>query len=180
MVLANHPTALSNVTPNRNFFVPIQAEFSIRRLPNVEFFCQRAVLPGISIAPVAQKNPLVDIYHSGEVIEFGEFQVEFVVDELMANYTSVFSWMVDLGFPNDSSQYLELSSPPAWSDAGPSSDCSLFFLDSKGRPKIECIFEQAFPVSLSGVAVDVREQETKFSVATALFRYTKFTLNSVV
>lgn len=168
--------ALSRTTSNKSFFLPVQSEFTIRRLPNVEFFCQRAVLPGMSMRPATQYNPFVDIKKAGDVVLFNEFQVTFLVDEWLTNYMSVAEWLVRLGFPEQHSQYLELSSKPAWSGDGVDSDCSIMFLDSRGKPRVEAVFENAFPTGLTDIIVDSTAEETRFTTATATFAYTKYNL----
>ena len=40
---------------------PIQFRFKCTKLPNVEFFCQSANLPGISLGSATQATPLLDV-----------------------------------------------------------------------------------------------------------------------
>lgn len=163
-------------TSNRNFLVPTQAEFTIKRLPDVQFFTQKVRLPGARINAVVQPNPLVDIKHPGEMMEFNEFTVTFKVDEDMVNYMSILNWIVALGFPEDHDQYLELADMPAWSGEGVYSDATLLFLNSKGRPKVECTFTDAFPLALSDIDLDTTLTDVQHVTATAAFAYTKYSL----
>lgn len=178
-IIDTRPTAITRSLSNRNFFLPQQAEFSIRRLPNVEFFCQACTLPGVRNRPVDQMNPFVAIRHPGDHLDYDEFTVTFKVDEYLMNYMSVYDWIMKLGFPENRDQFDDLSSQPIWSGEGVSSDCSIFFMDSRGRAKTEAIFEGAFPMGISNIVVDTTRTDTQFLTATATFAYTKYTFRRV-
>lgn len=169
-------SAIDRIPSDRNFFLPVQAEMTVARLPGVEFFCQRVVLPGVSIGSVDQHTPFTPIRKAGDVVSFEEFSVEFMVDEQMTNYLSIWNWIIALGFPHDYSQYAALEEAPRWADQGPQSDCSIFFIDSRGHAVKEAQFRDAFPVSLTPVEVDTRMTDTQFVTTTARFAYTSFKL----
>lgn len=175
----NRASAIRGIPANRSFFLPVQSEFFIKRLPDVEFFCQRVELPGVAMSPTREYNPLVDIKHPGDVVNFNEFSVTFKVDERMANYLSVMDWIVRLGFPKNHDQYLSLSEKSRWSGDGIFSDCSVFFLNSRGRPQIEATFHEAFPIGISNLVVDSTAEDTQFTTVTATFAYTMYEMNIV-
>lgn len=164
---------------NRNFLSSLQSQLVIRRLPNVEFFCQRAVIPGVSMVAAQEMSPFVTIKKPGDVVNFNEFQVTFIVDEYLVNYTSVFDWMMALGFPVSYDQHSVLTDKPGWSDEGVDTSCSIMLLDSAGRPKVEARFENAFPVQLSDVEVDSTQETLRFVTATALFAYRSYTISQI-
>jgi hypothetical protein len=178
-IIDSRPTALTRTTTNKSFFLPVQSEFTIRRLPDVEFFCQKAVLPGVAMVSPRQYNPLVDIRHPGDVVNFSEFQVTFLADEYLKNYMSIVDWVIRLGFPERNEQYLELQDKPRWSGEGITSDCSIFFLDSRGKPRVEATFHDAFPTAISDLVVDSTSETTQFTTATASFVYTRYSMSLV-
>lgn len=169
---------ISRLPPNRNFFLPQQAELVVSRLPGVEFFCQSVTLPGISLPSVDQPNPLVVIPHAGDHLEFNEFTTEFKVDEYLENYVSIFEWIVKLGFPTRSEEYFEIAGDVKRNEMGLGKDtqCSLVFVDSKGHSRMEAIFEGAFPVTLSDVVVETTSQDTRYLTAVARWRYVKYSI----
>jgi hypothetical protein len=167
---------IQRVTTNRNFLGNLQSEFTLKRAPNIMFFCQKTVIPGIFIKSVNQVNPLVDIKHAGDQVYYNEFQVTFLVDELMTNYLELYTWIEKLGFPDDSSQYQSLYEQPIYSGEGPFSDATLTILDSKSNPKLEIELVDCFPVSLSDIEMDTRQDVVKFVSATASFAYTSYEL----
>lgn len=179
-IIDDRPTALSRVTRNRNPFIGIQSELVVRRLPDVEFFCQAVSIPGVSMTPVDQHTPLTPIRHAGDVVNFDEFEATFMVDEWLENYSSIFDWIVGLGFPEDSSQYADLSDvSKRLSGEGVASDVSVFLLDSRGRPKMEIVLYDAFPISITSIDVDSRRTDSDPMTCRVKFAYTRYVLRRV-
>lgn len=164
----------SRFLSNRNFFVPLQAEFVIRRLPDVFFFTQAVNVPGVAFQTAQQQNPLVDIKHPGDVLMYDELRIVFKIDEYLTNYMSVLDWMTALGFPESPDQHRQLADKPIWSGEGKSSDGTLILLSNKGNAKVEVEFSDLFPVGLSGIDVDTRESSVQYLTATATFAYTSY------
>lgn len=180
MTTTSRSSAIDRLPTNRSFFLPVQSEFVVHRLPDVEFFCQAVELPGVSMRSTRQFNPFVDIKHAGDVVDFNEFQVTFKVDELLKNYMAIFDWVVRLGFPETHDQYLSLSENPIWTGEGLTSDCSVLFLNSRGKPQVEAVFRDAFPVSVSNLRVDSTANETQFLTVQATFAYTHYTMSNLI
>lgn len=179
-IIDERPTALNRVTPNKNFFLGVQSELVIRRLADVEFFCQSVSLPGVSMTPVDQHNPLTPIRHAGDVVQFDEFEATFMVDEWLENYSSVYEWILGLGFPEKSQQYADLSDvSKRLTGDGVASDVSVYLLDSRGRPKIEVTMIDAFPVSITRIDVDSRRTDSNPMTATVRFAYTHYKISRV-
>ena len=84
---------------NLNPLSPNGFSFSVTKLPDVAFFCQRVQIPSVTLASVDQFNPFVNRPIPGEIMTFSELSLSFLVDEDMANYKAIFNWMVALGFP---------------------------------------------------------------------------------
>src|SRR5690606_103637 len=59
-------SALDKVPSNNNFLSPLGFHFSVRKLPNVNFFVQRVRIPSISLPPADTPNPFVKIPYSGD------------------------------------------------------------------------------------------------------------------
>ena len=171
-------SVISRLPTNRNFFLPVQAELVVSRLPGVEFFCQSVTLPGVGLPSVDQPNPLVVIPHAGDHLEFNEFSTTFKVDEYLENYISIFDWIVKLGFPTRSEEYFEIAGDVKKNEMGMRKDteASLLFADSKGKVKTEAVFSGAFPVTLTDIVVDTTAQDTTYLTATARWRYIKYTM----
>ena len=81
---------------NDNYLSPAGFKFTIKHLPNVQWFVQAANLPGLSLNEVLQPTPLLDTSLPGEKIVFEPLNLSFVVDENMENFTGSDSWSNDL------------------------------------------------------------------------------------
>ena len=158
--------------------LPIQAEVVIRRLPDVTFFCQKAMIPGVTLPSPKVPNPLTAITQPGDHIMWDEFTIDFKVDELMVNWISIWNWMCGLGFPENTGQHAVLDAMPAWADTGIRSDISQLILDNKNIPKIEVTYKDCFPISLSKVMFDVTATDAQFTTASASFAYTSYLINT--
>jgi len=182
-----------------DFLRPNSFRFLIQSLPKVTYFCQAATLPSISLGFVVQSTPLVDIPRPGEKINFGEFNIKFMIQEDMANYIELYNWMVALGFPENHTQFQQrftqqsfrmpepgagdatVNARPAIrsSDLTEYSDASLLVMDSDNLPVARLNFMDCFPTSLSGVEFDISTGNTQYFTAQATFRYRMFTVDSL-
>ena len=87
---------------------PIQFRFKCTKLPEVEFTCQTANIPGISLGSATQPTPLVDIPIPGDKISFQSLYINFLVDENLNNYKEIHDWLVGIGFPQNYTQFQNL------------------------------------------------------------------------
>ena len=60
---------------------PVQFRFKCSKLPTVEFFCQSANIPGISIGSASMPTGLKDIPIPGEKVSYQDLAISFLVDE---------------------------------------------------------------------------------------------------
>ena len=83
---------------NRNFLNPIGYLLKLEKFAGVDFFCQTANVPDVSMptTEVASRWRNLPIVPGGGVT-FGDFTVRFIVDEDLVNYNSVHKWMRDNG-----------------------------------------------------------------------------------
>ena len=58
------------LTTNLNFLSPLGFRFILSRTPNIEYFCQVATLPTISMTEINQSNPFVAIPQPGDRIVY--------------------------------------------------------------------------------------------------------------
>jgi hypothetical protein len=158
-----------------NYLSPIEFEFSVKRLPNVSFFIQRATVPGISIASVQQPTPFNLVYHSPDKMDFQELQITFIVDEEMKNYSEIYNWMIGLAFPRSYSEFSSLRDD----ENGLYSDISLLVKNSHKNPNIQFTFINAFPTTLSEVQLDTTQTDVIYPEVSVSFRYDSFSLKAV-
>lgn len=157
-----------------NFLQPIEFEFSVKRLPSVEFTIQRASIPAINIGFVTQPNMFSNVFHSGDKMEFSELTITFIVSESLSNYLEIFNWMTGLAFPQSTSQYKNLKN----SDFGLYSDMSLLIKTAGKNPNHTINFKNAFPISLSEIMFDTTATDLIYPEATVSFKYDSFSIET--
>ena len=79
---------------NRNYLSPLGFKLELELFDGVDFFCQQANIPEITM-PVTQvptRYRSVPIVPGGGVT-FGDFSVQFIIDEDLVNYNSIQKWI---------------------------------------------------------------------------------------
>jgi hypothetical protein len=152
-----------------NYLSPVGFVVSIQRLPNVEFFTQRATIPGVNITPAPQAAPIHQLYAVGDRLEYQELDMNFIVDESMNNYNEILAWMEGIGTPEKSTQFRDLEKGD-----GTTSDIRIVISNSNKNPNIEFTFFDCFPTSLSPVSLDVTGTDVIYPECSVTFRYTRF------
>lgn len=172
-VLANQPT-------NPNFLSPLGFKFVIKKLPNVNYFCQSVQIPTISMAVIEQSSPLLTIPRIGDRITYDSLSLRFRVDENMANYLEIHNWLTGLGHPVSLNQTRDLSRAsniPNVREGSPLSmvsDGTLIVLSSHKNPTVNIFFRDMFPTSITELTFDSTAADVEYLEATASFRYLRY------
>ena len=161
----------SNITPlSPNGFL-----FSIQRLPSLNFFCQQANLPGITIGEPEFANPFSKQPIPGETLTYDTMSVQFLVDSNMENYKAIYNWIVALGFPNDYEQYVSFINEDergVISELAKNySDAVLQILAGNNQPIATVQFIDLFPVAIESLVFAGTNQDVQYLVGNATFRY---------
>ena len=77
---------LSRQLENRNYLSPTGFKFALDRSPGAAFFCNQANIPDINLGVTEQANYLRPIPVPGEIIQFSDLNLRFLVDENLENY----------------------------------------------------------------------------------------------
>ena len=173
---------------------PIQFRFKCTKLPEVEFTCQTANIPGISLGGATQATPLLDVPLPGEKLSYSPLDITFLVDENLNNYKEIHDWILGLGFPSNHTQFQDLQTagsdrfpgstkstaatgtnvPQPLNEGGIYSDATLTVLNSKNIAKTEIRFENLYPTSLGGLNYDVRATDVDYINASVSFNYMNY------
>ncbi len=151
---------------NRNFLTPTGFKFTLERFGGVDFFCQSASIPEVTMPSIEVTTPFrgVPIIPGGGV-EYGDLAVRFIVDEDLSNYMTVWNWIRDNGntesFDGEGEGY---------------SDGILQILTSNFNPKFSVRFERLMPVQLTSIPFDFSVGEVEFFTANVTFKYTRYTV----
>jgi hypothetical protein len=173
-------TAIDNTPVNRNFLSPLNYKFTIKKAPNVNFYCQSINVPSITLNSPIVNNPFVKVPYPGEHIDYEELKIEFIVDEDLNNYREITGWMTGLGKPESFSQYANLDKNPSYTGLGIYSDVSVMVLNSAKEPNYELVFTDAFPVYISGFKLQSMADDVTYVTVEASFKYTLFKVARVI
>ena len=105
--MSNNPCSLNEVS-NKNLLSIGGFKLVINKCPKVDFLCNRANLPGLSLGVAVQANYLRDLPVPGEKLTYQDLRVDFLVDENLENYTQLYEWITSLGFPETFDQFSRL------------------------------------------------------------------------
>ena len=171
---------------NRNYMSPLGFKLIITKTPKVDFLCQSANIPSISMGTAIQPSYLKDIPVPGDKVLYDDLNVRFLVDEKMENYLAIHKWITGLGYPESLGQYDQLKKVDNRTDTivedqgDPRyfnySDATLQVLNSNYKPSVLINFKDAFPVSLSTLDFDVTTRDYNYFTAEVTFKYTIYNI----
>ena len=181
-----------NQPSNLNYLSPLGFRFQIKRLPNVNYFCQSVTLPTITMNPAEQQStPFGIIPRPGDRLTYDPFVLRFRVDEDLVNYLEIENWLVGMGHPETLQQSKDFadSNPSAFvtgrggnqsaSSANFVSDATLTVLTSHKNPHVNIFFQDAFPITLTELTFDTTQADLEYLEATVTFRYRKFSIERI-
>ena len=171
---------------NRNYMSPLGFKLILTKTPKVDFLCQSANIPQISMGTAIQPSYLKDIPVPGDKVLYDDLNVRFLVDEKMENYLAIHKWITGLGYPESLGQYNQLKKDDNRTDSLVAdqgdplyfqySDATLQVLNSNYKPSVLINFKDAFPVSLSTLDFDVTTRDYNYFTAEVTFKYTIYNI----
>jgi hypothetical protein len=167
---------------NRNFLSPTGFKFTLTRTPKVAFFCNQANIPDLNLGVAIQPSYTKMLPTPGDIIEFGDLTLRFLVDENLENYMEIQNWIRGLGFPEDLRQFddLEKSGTVQGNYARDRqniySDGTLQILTSSQIPNFQIRFQDLFPYSLSTMTFDATDTDIQYFTADVGFKYTIYNI----
>ena len=171
---------------NRNYMSPLGFKLILTKTPKVDFLCQSANIPQISMGTAVQPTYLKDIPVPGDKVLYDDLSVRFLVDEKMENYLAIYKWITGLGYPESLGQYRQLKRDDIRTDTNSPdlgdpryfefSDATLQILNSNYKPSVLINFKDAFPTSLSTLDFDVTTRDYNYFTAEVSFKYTIFNI----
>ena len=167
-------TGFDNQIQNRNFLSPIGFKFNLAGRPKVNFFCNYARIPEISLGTAIQSNYLKDIDVPGDRLTFGDFNLRFLVDENLENYLEIYNWLRGLGFPESATEFTNLTTNDLGSRDENLQFCdgSLHILNSNYNKVASVNFKDLFPTSISSLEFEASEESGNYLTADVSFKYT--------
>ena len=149
---------------NRNYLSPLGFKLELELFDGVDFICQQANIPEITM-PVTQVPPRyrsVPIVPGGGVT-FGDFSVQFIIDEDLVNYNSIQKWIRRNG--NDGADSTIVPGEPEYSNG------RLLITTSNYQVKKAIAFKGLFPISITSVPFDATVTDQEYFTANVVFKY---------
>ena len=149
---------------NRNFLSPVGFKLDLELFAGVDFFCQSAGIPEISMSFAQVPTPYRNIPIAGSGgVDFGDLQVRFIIDEDLVNYTSIHNWIRKFGLSDGRADQKDQYSRAL-----------LHVLSSHNNTNHIVEFTNLFPVSLTGVPFDASISDIEYLTADVTFKYEKY------
>lgn len=168
---------------NKNFLSPIGFRLAIQRVPKVSFLCQEVQIPSLDLGQVqVPYRGFVPLPVEGN-LKYGDFSLEFLVDEDLENYLELHDWMRGLGVPSSFSDRPEyLVSRNKIQDVGyknaskneETSDAVLIVQNNNFNTNFEIVFRDMFPINLAPLPFSVLGSDNDYLTARVTFAYTYF------
>jgi|TARA_Y100000022_G_scaffold1838_1_gene1512 hypothetical protein len=152
---------------NRNFLNPIGYILKLDKFAGVDFFCQSANVPDVSMPTIEVASRFRNLpMIPGGGVTFGDFTVRFIVDEDLKNYYSVHSWMRD----NGNADEMARTTP----EADIYTNGQLHIVTSSYNPAFVVDFVDLFPVALSNLQFDATITDVEYITAEVTFKHQQF------
>jgi hypothetical protein len=171
-----------NQIQNRNFLSPIGFKFVLNKAPKVAFFSNTSNIPDLTLGVTEQPNYLRNIPVPGEKIEFGDFNLRFLVDEDLSNYMEIQNWIRGIGFPENLKEIYDLQKTTQGVSNKESpmnniySDGTLEVLNSNKNINFKVVFKDLFPYSLTSLDFDATNEDLNYFTAEVSFKYTMYNI----
>tara|TARA_A100001011_G_C13976225_1_gene701368 strand:+ start:60 stop:608 length:549 start_codon:yes stop_codon:yes gene_type:complete len=173
--------AAKRIPTNIDYASPTQFRLQITRLPNVEYFIVAANIPDVSFSGEAEVNtPFKTFYNAGDILEYGDLTVKFMVNESLENWEEIYNWIKGIGFPHDRKEYPAMI---AGSELDPKklfSEATLTILTNKNNPVMQVVYKNLYPSALTGIEYDVQQTDTLSMASTATFKFSDIELRRII
>jgi hypothetical protein len=151
---------------NRNYLSPTGFILNLELFSGVDFFCQRANLPAISM-------PTIDVptrFRSypiapGGGVTYEDLNLTFIIDEDLKNYWHIWNWIRKNGGSEGHS-----GAPLEYSKG------QLAILNSNFNPRFFIDFDYIFPYSLTPIDFDASVEDIEYFSAQVSLKYFSFTI----
>lgn len=170
---------------NRNFLSPNGFKFTLTRTPKVAFFCNQANIPDLNLGIAIQPSYTKMLPQPGDILDFGDLNLRFLVDENLENYMEIQNWMRGLGFPESLDQFAQLENANIPSSTKARyvqdkqniySDGTLQVLTSSQIPNFQIFFKDLFPYSLTTMTFDATDTDIQYFTADVTFKYSIYNI----
>lgn len=184
--------ALNNTKPILDLLTINNFVMEVDRIPVIRYLVQNVTMPDLTLPEIARPSPFQNIYETGDHCVFGPVTFDFLVDEELLNYRTIFYWMNGLGFPEKYEQFEQFmtgiyekhgirKTETNGSGVFQFSDINLLITSNHKNPYFRIRFKDCFPTNLGAIALSVTDGDASPVTASVTFQFTGMdieTLNS--
>lgn len=176
-------SALTRNPTNLDLLQSTKFQVIFDRLPGVNYFCQTANLPGISLTEFPVSTPFVDLYLPGEKAIYDTFNITFLVDEDLRAWTELHDWIRGITFPKDFKEYVDLAKLSPQSNIraamnggrpAPYSTAIMTVYTNKNNPNFRIKLIDCFPTSVGSLIFNSSDTAENIITADATFRFSYY------
>lgn len=153
-------TALSRTPGDVNLLQASKFQLSFSRIPTVQYFCQIANIPGVSMGGAPFETPFRDMKVPGDKLDYEELKIEFLLDEKLAGWQELYAWLRSMGSPKSFEERAKLStlenSFVRNANKRSYSDATLIVLNGLNNPVLRVQYYNTFITTLSGIEFDTK------------------------
>lgn len=169
----------TRIPENINPLSPNGYLFTLQRLPTLSYFCQEISLPAITLPEAVQLTPFTKVSLAGDIAQFDNLRVQFLIDDKMQNYKAIYDWISGLGFIENYTQYtstIGTAIPAELSEvAKSSSDATLVILGNDNNAIQTIQFVDCIPQSLESITFSSTNPDVTYLVGSVSFSYSYYT-----
>ena len=159
-------SALQSLPENLSLLSPVGFRFLLNNRPHVQYFCQAANVPGISISTIPHATPLKTYPIGGDEVTFEELSIRFLIDESMKNWREIYDWIITIGVAKEADDL--------------TTDATLTILTGSMNPQLNINFKELFPISLSSIQFDSSLGDIDYVVADVTFSYEQYEYENLI
>ncbi len=158
---------------NINYLSPTGFRFLCTHMPETQFYCQTANLPGVSISEIPVATPHKQHYVAGDNVTFDEFSITIILDEYLKNWEEIQRWIIGLGKPFGFEGYEKRKKD------GLDTTGQLFILTGSKNPSLRFDFYNLWPKSIGSVQFDLTQSDITYTTVDVVFQYNYYTMTRI-
>jgi hypothetical protein len=126
-----------------------------------EFTIQTMVLPDVTVEGAPLQYKQINVGRVGDKINFGAFEVSYLIDEDLLNYKEIFDWLKSNVETNHTA-------------TNHVRDLTLTIMNSANNVTKEIKFVDAYPISISSLPFDITTTDVEYLTAVVTFEYSYY------
>ncbi len=150
-----------------NPLTSVQYKFEIHNLPSVTYGAQSIILPSMQTDAPLMSTPRRSVPLTGTQLNFDPFNITFLVDDELNNYSELYNWMIyTVTHPFDKATHV--------------SDATLHILHGDLTPNKKITFIDCFPTLVAELPFESHVNDSDVIECSAVFNFAYFKLEDTI